>query len=83
MSRSYYKHKFKYDDNCGNLVETIIYQEVNNITDTERFYNKRGNIIETSGPTSYINMLGAILCGVLSETIETTTISFGEFNSIF
>lgn len=45
MSKLYYKHKFKYDDNCGNLEEAIIYQEINNITDTETYYNDKGNII--------------------------------------
>lgn len=83
MSILYYKYKFKYDDNYGNLQETVIYQEVNNTTDTETFYNDKGNIIETNGSTSYIIKLGTILRGVPSNDIEMTTISYKDFNNIF
>lgn len=83
MSKLYYKYKFQYDDNCGNLKEAIIYQEVNNTTDTETFYNDKGNIIKASGSTSYIFRLGAILRGVPSNDMEITTVSYSDFNSIF
>lgn len=83
MSRIFYKYKFQYDDNCGNLQEAVVYQEVNNTTDTETFYNSKGNIIAVSGTTSYISRLGTILRGVPSDDIEMTTISKGDFDSIF
>lgn len=83
MSKLYYKYKFQYDDNCGNLQKAIIYQEVNNTTDTETFYDNKGNIINTSGSTSYIIRLGAILRGIPSYDIKMTVISYNEFNSIF
>lgn len=83
MSRLFYKYKFQYDDNCGNLQEAVIYQKVNNTTDTEIFYNDKGDIIQVSGSTSYIIRLGAILRGVPSDDIEMTTISYNDFNSIF
>lgn len=83
MSRLCYKHKFKYDDNCGNLEEAIVYQEINNITDTETYYNDKGNIIEISGTSDYMMKLGAILCNIPSEDIKTTAISFIQFKSIF
>lgn len=83
MSKLYYKYKFQYDDNCGNLQEAVIYQEVNNTTNNETFYNDKGNIIRLSGPIGYMIALGAILRGVPSDDIEITTIGFGEFNCIF
>lgn len=39
MSRLYYKYKFKYADDCGDLQEAIIYKVINNSTDTETYYN--------------------------------------------
>lgn len=83
MSKIYYKHTFEYDDNCGNLVKTTIYQKVNDITNTEEFYNEDANIIHLQGPINYMIMLGMILRGIPVPSIETTSITYSEFNKIF
>lgn len=83
MNIRYYKYKFKYDNNCGNLEEAVIYQQINNSTDTETYYNDRGNIIELSGTTDYMNKLGYILSGTFDEDIEISPISYEEISSIF
>lgn len=83
MSKLYYRYKFQYDDNCGNLQDAVVYQEINNTTDTETFYDNKGNIIQANGTTDYIIKLGAILCGISFDGVEITFISYKEFNSIF
>lgn len=83
MSIRYYKYKFKYNNNCGNLEEAVIYQQINNSTDTETYYNDRGNIIELSGTTDHMNKLGYILSGTSDEDIEISPISYEEISSIF
>lgn len=83
MSIRYYKYKFKYDDNCGNLEEAVIYQQINNSTDTETYYNDKGNIIELNGTTDYMKKLGYILSVTADKDIEVSSISYEEISSIF
>lgn len=83
MSIRYYKYKFKYDDNCGHLKETVIYQQINNSTNTETYYNDKGNIIELNGTTDYMNKLGYILSIIPDKDIEVSSISYEEISSIF
>ena len=83
MSIRYYKYKFKYDDNYGHLQETVIYQQINNSTDTETYYNDKGNIIELNGTTDYMKKLGYILSITADKNIEVSSISYEEISSIF
>ena len=83
MSIRYYKYKFKYDNNCGNLEEAVIYQQINNSTDTETYYNDKGNIIELNGTTDYMKKLGYILSITADKDIEVSSISYEEISSIF
>lgn len=83
MSIRYYKYKFKYDDNCGHLQETVIYQQINNSNNIETYYNDKGNIIELNGTTDYMNKLGYILSITPDKDIEVSSISYEEISSIF
>lgn len=83
MSIRYYKYKFKYDNDYGNLEEAVIYQQINNSTDTETYYNDKGNIIELNGTTDYMNKLGYILSITADKDIEVSSISYEEISSIF
>ena len=83
MSIRYYKYKFKYDNDCGNLEEAVIYQQINNSTDTETYYNDKGNIIELNGTTDYMKKLGYILSITADKNIEVSSISYEEISSIF
>ena len=83
MSIRYYKYKFKYDDNCGHLQGTVIYQQINNSNNIETYYNDKGNIIELNGTTDYMKKLGYILSITADKDIEVSSISYEEISSIF
>lgn len=83
MGILYYKYEFSYNDSCGDLKKETIYHAKDTSTDLNGFYNKEGNVIKTTGTTSYICNIGIILSGCITNSIEITTISKKDFDSIF
>lgn len=82
MSKNYFKYIFDYDTNNGYLDTATIYCCANNSTDTQVFYNEKGNIIELCGTTDYIFKLGRILTSDSFQGLNQIPITENEFDII-